>query len=150
MLDQAMQTENHQASDLADEKSRPQGRVKLLLDVLVFQVKLAMDGIRDLVLIPISLTAAALGLIFGGDEPHRYFDRLLALGRRSDRFINLFDQHNPTDEPSSDSMLEPLKQHLMEKSSESRVTSRVSDAIDQLTDSHKPASDTSELRRGGS
>ena len=150
MQTEKVQTDNQQVAKPKGSPSRPQGRVRLLIDVVVFQVKLAMDGVRDLVLIPVSMIAALLGLVFGGDEPQRYFEQLLDLGRRSDRFINLFNQHKPTEETSSDSMLEPLKQHLIEKSSESPVTNRVSDAIDQLTDPQKPAADANDFRRGGS
>ena len=132
-----------------DTQSRPQGRVRMLLDVFVFQFKLSLDGIRDLVLIPISLGAALLGLLLGGDEPRRYFDRLLKLGRRSDRFINLFEQHSDDSEPTSDSMLEPLKQRVLEHTHESPVTSRVSEALDQLTETTPPPSATVEASSVG-
>lgn len=65
-------------------------RRKLLLDLVVFQVKLAADGIRDLILSPLSLLFAIAGLLVPGDDPGRYFYRLLRAGRRTDHWINLF------------------------------------------------------------
>ena len=69
-------------------KSTP--RTRLLRDTLVFQVKLAVDGFRDLILSPISLFTALLDLITGKDR----FYRLLDLGRQSERWINLFGTHD--------------------------------------------------------
>jgi hypothetical protein len=59
-------------------------------DVIVFQGKLLLDGARDALLIPASLFAAALDLIRGRIDESGAFDRVLALGRRSERYINLF------------------------------------------------------------
>ncbi|MBT8143647.1 MAG: hypothetical protein KJO55_03040 [Gammaproteobacteria bacterium] len=64
-------------------------RGQLLRDVLVFQVKLFIDGFRDLVLSPISLIIALLDLVTGGDR----FYRLMSLGRQTDFWIDLFGSH---------------------------------------------------------
>ena len=59
------------------------------------QIKLLADGMRDAMLIPISLVAAIVGLLRGGDEPEREFRRVIKLGLRSERWINLFGHHRP-------------------------------------------------------
>lgn len=68
-------------------------RGALVRNALVFQLKLMADGLRDLVLLPISLIAALAGLVRGGDEPEREFVEVLKLGRKSERWINLFGLH---------------------------------------------------------
>ncbi|HIG43457.1 MAG: hypothetical protein ABGY96_28520 [bacterium] len=76
---------------------------QLLRDVLSFQVKLAMDGIRDVVLSPVSIGAALYGLAVHRDNPGKYFNQLLQFGRKTDSWINLFgaSKHYPDDESSS-------------------------------------------------
>ena len=79
----------------------PPTRVQLLRHVVVFQFKLAMDGLRDLLLSPISLIAALAGILTNHPDPSRYFKKLLQLGHRSDKWINLFDTHNEDGESST-------------------------------------------------
>ena len=55
-------------------------RLQLLWDVTIFQFKLLFDGSRDLLLSPLSIISAVIGLLAGGDEPDRYFRQLLRLG----------------------------------------------------------------------
>ncbi len=76
----------------------PPTRGQLLRHVLVFQFKLAMDGLRDVLLSPISLLAALAGILTNHPDPSRYFKQLLQLGHRSDKWINLFDTHDEESE----------------------------------------------------
>lgn len=63
----------------------------LIRDVAVLQLKLLLDGFRDLVLLPASLVAAAISLVrYENGRPGPQFYRLLALGRQSEQWINLF------------------------------------------------------------
>jgi hypothetical protein len=70
-------------------------RVKLIREAAVLQIKLLADGFRDAVLIPVSLIAALIGLLRGGDEPDREYRRIIKLGRRSERWIDLFGHQRP-------------------------------------------------------
>lgn len=65
-------------------------RWTLIRDVVVFQVKLAFDALRDLLLVPISIGAGIVSLLKSGDGPGTEFYDLLRIGRRSERWINLF------------------------------------------------------------
>lgn len=63
----------------------------LIRDVAVLQVKLIVDGLRDLVLVPASLIAGVVSLIRSKDgKPGPQFYRLLAIGKKSEHWINLF------------------------------------------------------------
>ncbi len=65
-------------------------RWTLIRDIAVFQVKLLVDGLRDLILLPVSLITGLVSLLTGGSTPGPEFYELLRVGRRSERWINLF------------------------------------------------------------
>ena len=70
-------------------------RIELLREAAVLQLKLLADGLRDAALIPVSLLAALVGLVRGGEEPDREYRQVIKLGRRSERWINLFGHQRP-------------------------------------------------------
>ena len=94
-------------------------RMALLRDAAILQVKLLVDGIRDAILIPLSFVAALIGLLRGGHEADREFRRVIKLGRRSERWINLFGHEMPgqRDYPggSLDSLLDRVEIVLTEQ-----------------------------------
>jgi hypothetical protein len=70
-------------------------RITLIRETAILQLKLLADGFRDAVLIPISLLAALIGLLRGGEDCDREYRRVIKLGRRSERWINLFGHQQP-------------------------------------------------------
>ena len=70
-------------------------RADLARDAATLQLKLIADGFRDALLIPISLVAALVGLLRGGEDCDREYRRVIKLGRRSERWINLFGHQRP-------------------------------------------------------
>lgn len=84
-------------STMSEESSTPSPgpRVQLARKAIILQLKLLADGLRDAALIPISLIAALIGLIRGGDDAEHEFFQVIKLGRRSERWINLFGHHRP-------------------------------------------------------
>ena len=73
---------------------RQPDRWTLIRDVAVLQVKLVVDGLRDLILVPASLIAGVASLIGGdGEHPGPQFYRLLGVGKRSEHWISLFGAH---------------------------------------------------------
>ncbi len=74
-----------------EEAQQPSDAWTLVRDVAVLQVKLLIDGLRDLILIPAALIVGIVSLIkIKHGEPGPQFYRLLALGKRSEHWINLF------------------------------------------------------------
>ena len=73
----------------ADSTTMP-SRWELVRDVGVLQVKLVVDGLRDFLLVPVSLAAGILSFLKTGDRPGTEFYDLLRYARRSERAINLF------------------------------------------------------------
>ncbi|MGB5244957.1 MAG: hypothetical protein WBM54_12015 [Woeseia sp.] len=65
-------------------------RMRLLRDIATLQVKLLVDGFRDLLLVPASLVLGLLSLLGSADRSDNSFYELLRLGKRSEQWINLF------------------------------------------------------------
>jgi hypothetical protein len=62
----------------------------VLRDLMIFQVKLAMDGLKDLVLMPVSTAAAVADIFFPGPRVGHRFYAVLTVGEKYDRWLNLF------------------------------------------------------------
>ena len=69
-------------------------RWTLIRDMLVFQVKLAMDAIRDLFLSPVSIICGLIDIFKGHSLSQSYFHKLMIFGRQTDFWLNLFGNHN--------------------------------------------------------
>lgn len=67
-------------------------RNEVIHDTVVLQLKLIVDGFRDLVLLPVCLGAGIWGLIRHQKNPGRYLYRVLSYGRLSEKWIGLFDE----------------------------------------------------------
>jgi hypothetical protein len=65
-------------------------RLRLLRDVLVFQVKLGAEALLDITLIPVSLVAAGMDLLLGNWRQPRWFHAVLRFGERCERRIDLW------------------------------------------------------------
>ena len=78
-------------------------RWRLLRDVVVFQIKLGLEAVLDITLIPVSLAAAALDLILGNWRRPRWFHAVLRFGERCENRINLWGVPTPgTDAPQTE------------------------------------------------
>lgn len=87
---------------MTDQTDRD-SRWRLVRDVVVFQVKLAMEAVLDITLIPVSLAAAGLDLLLGNWRRPRWFHAVLRFGERCERRINLWGVALPdVDTPHSD------------------------------------------------
>lgn len=102
-----------ESSEANGNTSLPRSRLQLLLDVFVFQGKLAVDGARDLVLVPVSIVSALFGLVFGGTQPDRYYQRVLEFGRRTEHWINLFGHQ--VGAGTSDDLIKPFQERVFEE-----------------------------------
>lgn len=61
--------------------------------LLVFQLKLALDAVRDFAFSPLSIVAFILDAMTQPAYEDSLTCRLKRMGRRSDRVINLFDEY---------------------------------------------------------
>jgi len=104
-----------------DEDSEADTRVSTgtaLRHVLVFQLKLAADALRDFLLSPLSLVAFAIDVLRKPRVKNSLYLRLMLVGRRSDRMINLFDDYRDSGEFTIDHAVDELEE-LLKRAGES-------------------------------
>jgi hypothetical protein len=68
----------------------PDARWKFVRDVMVFQLKLFLDNVRDLVLMPVALVAALIDLILRGEREGARFYKVLRWGAHSEEVIDVY------------------------------------------------------------
>jgi hypothetical protein len=73
-------------------------RWRFLRDVMVFQLKLLLDNLRDFALMPISLIAALIDLIYKGEREGAFFYKVLRWGAHSEEVIDVYSaiEHQPS------------------------------------------------------
>lgn len=116
-------------------------RINLLRDIVVLQFKLVVDGLRDLILVPVSLVVGLFSLVRGGDESGSEFYDLLRLGRKSEHWINLFGavdraRDAGADKDASrvndiDDMVTRVESFLVEEYKSGGVTRQAKDRLDK-------------------
>jgi len=122
--------------------SESDGRWELIRDALVFQLKLMLDALRDLVFGPLSILAALFDLLTGGDHPGRSFHAVLAAGGRTEVWINLFGAPR-TSAPgvaesrdvTVDSLVKQVESLVVDQFERGGVTASAKRAIDRSLDS---------------
>jgi hypothetical protein len=117
-------------------------RWELVRDIAVLQVKLIVDGLRDFLLVPVSIFAGIYSLLSGGERPGTEFYELLHFGRRSERMINLFgaadrvqgqDDDGPL--PDIDDMVAKVENFVVDEYRKGGMTAQAKDRIDNVLDS---------------
>ena len=133
-----MQDDSHSANS-------PQhvSRWTLIRDIAVLQFKLVVDGLRDLILVPVSLIAGLVTLIKGDEHTNEFYD-LLRLGKKSERWINLFGaaervHGKPDDEDvlpvyDIDELVTRVESFVVEEYKSGGVTRQAKDRLDQAID----------------
>jgi hypothetical protein len=96
------------------EGIKKQAREKLwpqLRKLLVFQLKLYIDAFRDIFLSALSIGAFIIDLVLQNMGADSLFERVLHFGRRTEKAINLFNQHDPEQQGkgSVDSILKGME-----------------------------------------
>lgn len=76
-------------SDTDSSRSRPSRRT-IIRDLIVFQVKLWLEGFKDFVLMPLSLGAAILDVIFRWATGGGALYAIMRLGNRFEQWVNLY------------------------------------------------------------
>lgn len=103
--------ESRQTDGIDETEQTSISKSAMLRDAVVFQIKLLIDGIRDLVLIPVSLVGTVVSLLHPGKNAGRAFYSVVEAGRETERQINLFEAANrilPEEEKSAPSELDGL------------------------------------------
>ena len=65
-------------------------RWKFLRDLIVFQLKMFLDNVRDFALMPVSLIAALIDLVYRGEREGALFYKVLKWGSHSEEVIDVY------------------------------------------------------------
>jgi len=120
-------------------------RWSLLRDLGVLQVKLVIDGLRDIILVPASLIAGIISIVSSNDgKPGLQFYRLLAWGKESEVWINLFGavknapeevgQPQPFGDKDIDDIVGRLETFVIDEVKRGGVTTQARDRLDKILD----------------
>lgn len=115
-------------------------RWRLLRDLGSFVLKVALEAIRDLVLIPLALVAGLAGLVLSPADPERFFREVLRLGARFDDFLDLFgaaarQESLPAQGMTRvDDLVDGIEAVLRDQHQKGGVTAASKDAIDRALD----------------
>jgi len=134
-------------------------RWTLIRDIAVLQVKLIVDGLRDLVLVPISLIAGIISLLKSDKNAGNEFYSLLRAGKKSEHWINLFGaadrmptpEHDYVNFPDEDidGMVRRVESFVVEEYRRGGVTRQAKERLDKAIDSlHELASGKKKDRTG--
>jgi hypothetical protein len=84
--------EQVKSEEIDSKQQSSSQRSEVVHDTVVLQLKLIVDGFRDLLLLPVCLVAGISGLVLHQKNPGRYLYRVLSYGRLSEKWIGLFDE----------------------------------------------------------
>lgn len=117
-------------------------RFPVFRDVIVFQAKLVIDGLRDILLSPVSIFAALIDLLVPGDDGGKRFYGVVRFGRRTERWINLFgaaDRHDPEVPPEGvDVLLEELEGLMRDPQRRDEARARAQALVARLKGGARP------------
>ena len=73
-----------------EEATSKNERWPLIRQAIVFQFKLGLDALRDILLSPVSIVLVVIDTVMANQYRQSYFLGLMRLGKQSDHWINLF------------------------------------------------------------
>jgi len=142
---------NRVRSDPVEIESQPDhtgnqpDRWTLIRDIAVLQVKLIVDGLRDFILVPVSLLTGIVSLVKSETGSDNSFYDLLRLGKKSEDWINLFgaaEQLPTTDreyvnfpEEDIDAIVSRVENFVIDEYRKGGVTRQAKERLDKALDS---------------
>ena len=120
-------------------------RWTMVRDLAVFQVKLVVDGLRDLVLVPASLIAGIISLVSSSDgKPGPQFYHLLGVGRQSEQWIDLFgafrnappdlEHVEPFPDARMDDIVSKIETFVIDEHARGGMTAQAKERFDKALD----------------
>ena len=88
---------------------------RALRHLVVFQLKLAMDALRDFALSPIGIVVFIIDAIRKPRVEDSLYLRLMRVGRQSDKIINLFDEYSEGGHYTVDETISEVEQVLFQQ-----------------------------------
>jgi hypothetical protein len=117
-------------------------RWTFLRDVAVFQLKMLLDNVRDIVLMPVALGAAIIDLFYRGQREGALFYRVLRWGLHSEEVIDVYsaiEHHDPGQFKVSraytvDGVIERLENVVSREIEKGGTATSIKNAMDRAID----------------
>lgn len=130
----------------------------LIRDIAVLQVKLLVDGFRDLILMPASLIAGIVSLSKTKDgKPGPQFYSLVSTGKQSERWINLFGairnappeviDENPFGDADMDDIVLRVESFVVDEYQRGGITTQAKERIDKAMQAMRGRRDKQQQER---
>ncbi len=131
-------------------------RWRFLRDLIVFQLKMLLDNVRDFALMPIALVAAIVDVVYKGEVEGARFYRVLRWGAHSEEVINVYSaikQHplgefkvNPA--YTVDAVIAQLEGVVVRECEKGGTAMSIKEAMDRAFDQiHRQTRDTGDRAR---
>jgi len=115
----------------------------LIRDIGVLQVKLLIDGARDLILVPASLIAGVVSLAkTKNGKPGSEFYELVSVGKQTERWINLFGatrnappevvEQNRFGDVDIDELISKVEEFVVDEYQRGGVTAQAKTRLDKV------------------
>jgi len=99
--------------------------------LVIFQLKLAVDALRDIILSPVSIVCSLIDLAEKRKGKDSYFEKLMLFGRNTEKKINLFEQHQ-LEETTIDSILNQVEGVVMKEYKDKNLSKKTVSAIEKI------------------
>jgi hypothetical protein len=90
-------------------------RWQIFRTLLVFQYKLLIDATKDFLLSPLALAAALVDILRPGPPSRMLFPKLMRLGRKAERAINLFGRRPDKGEWTVDRLVDTMENSIRQR-----------------------------------
>ena len=131
----------------------PDLRRVFLRDAVVFQGKLLLDGLRDVILFPVALIATAVDFVKRDDPPGRHFYDVVHFGKETEQWIDLFEAVERAPEtsrrrpnikgPSLDDFIDDVEGKLKTGHERGELSAAAKRVVEQILETAKKAFDDS-------
>jgi hypothetical protein len=117
-------------------------RWMFIRDVIVFEIKLILDNFRDFLLVPASLIAAGIDLVFKGSREGERFYKVLEWGRHSEAVIDVYScieaqegtGHGMKQDYTVDAVIKRLESAIVREYEKGGTAANVKSAVDRAID----------------
>ncbi len=107
--------------------------------LVIFQLKLGVDALRDILLSPVSIICSLIDLAEKRKGENSYFEKLMVFGRNTEKKINLFEQqhkyqqqHQHQQEATIDSILNQVEGVVMKEYKDKKLSKKTLSAIEKI------------------
>lgn len=133
-------SDHNQKPGHVDELAEPTSGIwPQIRQLLIFQIKLYVDALRDILMSPLSFIVLIIDLLQGNKGDDSLFESLLGFGRKTEKAINLFNQHDIQDDEFNgiDSIITHVEKRVRKDHKDSSTSTPEQNGLDETIGKQK-------------